>query len=289
MAQERESGNGAGHGAADSAVGAVGRDDPVSSAVAARDRSVIDMVEQAVRHSQVMLAYQAVVTTGQPDRPAFYEGLIRVLDATGRVIPARDFIDQIEVMETGRVIDCLALQNGLRMLAKYPDLRLSINMSARSIGYARWIRSLEKGLGADPTIAERLILEITESSAMQVPELVTGFMARFQRRGVGFALDNFGAGFTSFKFLKTFYFDILKIDGVFIRDIANDADNQVLTAAMMNIGRQFDMVTVAQNVERQADAAYLTALGIDCLQGYRFGAPSVRPPWLAPDLAQARA
>jgi len=172
MAQKRETGN-----------GAVGRDDPVSSAVAGRDRSVIDMVDQAVRHSQVMLAYQAIVTAGQPDRPAFYEGLIRVLDATGRVIPARDFIEQIEVMETGRVIDCLALQNGLRMLAKYPDLRLSINMSARSIGYARWMRILEKGLGADPTIAERLILEITESSAMQVPELVTGFMARFSKTG----------------------------------------------------------------------------------------------------------
>jgi len=278
MAQKRETDN-----------GAVGRDDPVSSAVAGRDRSVIDMVDQAVRHSQVMLAYQAIVTAGQPDRPAFYEGLIRVLDATGRVIPARDFIEQIEVMETGRVIDCLALQNGLRMLAKYPDLRLSINMSARSIGYARWMRILEKGLGADPTIAERLILEITESSAMQVPELVTGFMTRLQRSGVSFALDNFGAGFTSFKFLKTFYFDILKIDGTFIRDIANDADNQVLTAAMMNIGRQFDMVTVAQNVEKQADAAYLTALGIDCMQGYRFGAPTVRPPWLASDPERARA
>jgi len=277
MAQKRERGN-----------GAVGREDPVSRAVAGRDQSVIDMVDQAVRHKQVMLAYQPVVTAGEPDKPAFYEGLIRVLDATGRVIPARDFIEQIEVMETGRVIDCLALQNGLRMLAKYSELRLSINMSARSIGYARWMRILEKGLGADLTIAERLILEITESSAMQVPELVTGFMSRLQKTGASFALDNFGAGFTSFKFLKTFYFDILKIDGAFIRDIAIDADNQVLTAAIMNIGRQFDMVTVAQNVEKPADAAYLTALGIDCMQGYRFGAPTVRPPWLVPDPARAR-
>ena len=269
--------------------GAVGREDPVTRAVAGRDQSVIDMVDKAVRHAQVMLAYQPVVTVGSPDTPAFHEGLIRVLDATGRVIPARDFIAEIEVMETGRVIDCLALQTGLRILAKHPGLRLSINMSARSIGYARWTRLLEKGLHADPTIAERLILEITESSAMQVPELVTGFMARLQSTGVSFALDNFGAGFTSFKFLKTFYFDILKIDGAFIRGIATDADNQVLTAAMMNIARQFDMVTVAQNVETQADAAYLTALGIDCLQGYRFGAPTMRPPWLAANPERARA
>lgn len=266
-----------------------GLDSPVSYAVAARDRSTVEMVDQAVRHKQVMLAYQPVVTAGQPDKPAFYEGLIRVLDATGRVIPARDFIEQIEVMETGRVIDCLALETGLRMLADHPDLRLSINMSARSIGYARWMRVLDTGLEIDPTVAERLILEITESSAMQVPELVTGFMTGLQKKGVGFALDNFGAAFTSFKFLKTFYFDILKIDGAFIRDIASDIDNQVLTGALVTIGRQFDMVTVAQSVEKAADAAYLTALGIDCMQGYRFGAPSVHPPWLDTGHARARA
>ncbi|MEI4232194.1 EAL domain-containing protein [Roseovarius sp. D22-M7] len=269
--------------------GAVGHEDPVTRAVEARDRSTVEMVDQAVRHSQVMLAYQPVVTAGQPDTAAFYEGLIRVLDATGRVIPARDFIDQIEVMETGRVIDSLALEHGLRVLATHPGLRLSINMSARSIGYARWMRMLEKGLAADPTVPERLILEITETSAMQLPELVTGFMTRMQRKGVGFALDNFGAGFTSFKFLKTFYFDILKIDGAFIRDIASDTDNQVLTTALMTIGRQFDMVTVAQNVEKQADAAYLAGLGIDCMQGYRFGAPTVRPPWLVAEATRARA
>ena len=257
-----------------------GHDNPLNYAVSTRDRSVVEMVDQAVRHKQVMLAYQAVVTAGQPDKPAFYEGLIRVMDATGRVIPAREFINQIEVTETGRVIDCLALEKGLRTLHDYPDLRLSINMSARSIGYARWMRILNKGLSGDPTIAERLILEITESSAMLVPELVTGFMTELQRKGIGFALDDFGAGYTSFRFLKEFYFDILKIDGQFIRGIARDADNQVLTAALLSIGQQFDMVTVAESVEKPDDASYLTALGIDCLQGYYFGAPTVRPPWL---------
>ncbi|HAR52570.1 MAG TPA: EAL domain-containing protein, partial [Roseovarius nubinhibens] len=69
----------------------------------------------------------------------------------------------------------------------------------------------------DPTVAERLILEITESSAMVVPELVTGFMEKLQHKGVSFALDDFGAGYTSFRYLKQFYFDILKIDGQFIR------------------------------------------------------------------------
>lgn len=266
-----------------------GHDNPIAYAVSSRDRTVLDMVRQAVLHKQVLLAYQAVVPAGQQDRPAFYEGLIRVLDETGRVIPARDFIDAIEVTETGRIIDCLALEKGLRSLSDHPGLRLAINMSARSIGYARWMRTLRQGLDRDPTVAERLILEITESSAMLVPELVTGFMKELQRKGISFALDDFGSGYTSFRFLKDFYFDILKIDGQFIRGVATDADNQVLVAALVSIGQQFDMVTVAESVEKREDAAYLAALGIDCLQGYFFGAPTVRPPWLDTALDRASA
>ncbi|MET4101759.1 EAL domain-containing protein (putative c-di-GMP-specific phosphodiesterase class I) [Roseovarius sp. MBR-78] len=264
-----------------------GHDSPLNYAVTARDCSIIEMVEAAIRHKELLLAYQPVVTAGQPDRAAFYEGLIRITDPTGRVIPARDFIDQVETREAGRIIDCLALEKGLATLSEYPDLRLSINMSARSIGYHRWLRTLNKGLANDPTIAERLILEITESSAMLVPELVVGFMTELQAKGVGFALDDFGAGYTSFRFLKDFFFDILKIDGQFIRGIATNADNQVLAAALLSIGQQFDMVTVAESVERAEDAAYLTALGLDCLQGYYFGAPTVRPPWLDTGFAQA--
>ena len=266
-----------------------GHDNPLNYAISARDRSVIDMVDQAVRHKQVMLAYQPVVPTGQEGRPAFYEGLIRVMDETGRVIPAREFITEIETMETGRVIDCLALEKGMNTLQEFPDLRLSVNMSARSIGYPRWNRILKRGLGHDPTIAERLILEITESSAMLVPDLVVGFMDDLQRKGISFALDDFGAGFTSFRYLKEFYFDILKIDGQFIRGIATSPDNQVLTAALKSIAEQFDMVTVAENVEQPQDAAYLSTIGIDCMQGYYFGAPTINPPWLDTALGQASA
>jgi len=264
-----------------------GQQDPLSYAVSARDRSVIEMVDAAVRHKQVMLAFQPVVPAQQPERPAFYEGLIRVLDETGRIIPARDFIGTIETTETGRIVDCLALEKGLLTLAQYPDLRLAINMSARSIGYGRWMRSLKKGLARERTVGERLILEITESSAMVVPELVINFMGDLQAKGVSFALDDFGAGYTSFRYLREFLFDILKIDGQFIRGIATDPDNQVLTQALATIGRQFDMFTVAESVEKPDDARYLAEIGIDCLQGYYFGAPTVRPGWLVGEARQA--
>lgn len=256
-----------------------GEDTALNYAILQRDRSILTMVEQAVAHKQMVLAYQSVVPATDQSAPAFYEGLIRVLDDTGRIIPARDFMSAIETTETGRIIDCIALEKGLKMLSRQPDLRLSLNMSARSIGYPRWVRTLHRRLDSDPTLGERLILEITESSAMLVPELVIGFMQELQAKGVSFALDDFGSGFTSFRYLRDFFFDIVKIDGQFVRGIACNADNQVLTAALVSIANQFDMLTVAESVETAEDAGYLTALGVNCLQGYFFGAPTIRNPW----------
>lgn len=266
-----------------------GHENPLSFAIASRDTSIVDMVNRAVEHDQVMLAFQTVVPAADQSKPAFYEGLTRILDETGRVIPASSFIGAIEASETGRVIDCLALEKGISTLSEHPDLRLSINMSARSIGYNRWAQILQNGLNSDPTVAERLILEITESSAMLIPELVVSFMSEVQRTGITFALDDFGAGYTSFRYLKNFYFDILKIDGQFIRGIANEPDNQILTAALASIAEQFDMLTVAESVEKPDDAEYLVHLGIDCLQGFYFGAPTVNPPWIDAETAQATA
>jgi len=256
-----------------------GSDNPLSYAVEERDRDTMQMVYQAIQKRQVMLAYQAVIPTARPSEPAFWEGLIRVMDETGRVIPAREFIDAIEATELGRQIDCLALELGLQSLAHHPDLRLSINMSARSIGYPRWIDTLHRCLAGDPTIAERLILEITESSAMVVPDIVQVFMSDMQHKGICFALDDFGSGYTALRYLREFYFDILKIDGQFIKNIDKDPDNQVLAEAMISIGRHFEMFTVAEFVETREEAEFLAKIGVDCMQGYLFGAPTVRPKW----------
>lgn len=254
---------------------------PLAAAITERDRATLAMVAEAVARKRVLLAYQPIVQARSTESIAFHEGLIRILDDTGRIIPARDFIDAIEVRELGREVDCLALEAGLAALAEHPGLRLSINMSARSIGYPRWVRTLDAGLSRDPTVGERLILEITESSAMLVPEIVIAFMDEAQARGVSFALDDFGAGYTAFRYLKDFFFDIIKIDGQFIRGINADPANQVLTQALVSIAGHFDMFTVAESVETVEEARFLIGAGVDCLQGYFFGAPTVRPAWRA--------
>ena len=257
-----------------------GAESPLDFAVTERDRDILAMVAEALRRKRAMLAYQPIVQAGRQDRPAIWEGLIRIQDVTGRTIPARDFITQVETHEIGREIDVLALELGLAALAEEPALRLAINMSARSIGYPRWMAALNRGLALDRTCAERLILEITESSAMMMPDTVRVFMEDLHLRGVCFALDDFGAGYTAFRYFRDFDFDILKIDGQFIRGIARTPDNQVLCRALISIARHFEMFTVAEFVETVDDAMWLTANGIDCMQGYAFGAPTLNPGWL---------
>ena len=251
----------------------------LDTAAALRDRDILTIAEDAIENRSVKLAYQPVVQATHQGQVAFYEGLIRVIEPTGRIIPAGQFIEAVEERESGRILDCLALEHGLRVLSRNPQIRLAINLSARSIGYPKWRKVLQRGLARDETVAERLILEITEASAMLVPELVVQAMRDLQSAGISFALDDFGAGYTALRYLKEFQFDILKIDGQFIRNIASDADNQVLTRAIVAIAQQFDMFTVAEFVETAPDAHALAQLGIDCLQGYYFGAPTVHPPW----------
>jgi EAL domain-containing protein (putative c-di-GMP-specific phosphodiesterase class I) len=258
-----------------------GQDSPLAVAMEAQSADALAMVRAAVARRRVLLAFQPVVRSARPREVAFHEGLIRVLDETGRIIPARDFIGAVETSELGRVLDSLALEIGLATLADQPGLRLAINMSARSIGYPRWTETLRRGLAEDPTAGERLILEITEASAMVMPDITVHFMRSLRREGISFALDDFGSGYTSFRYLREFFFDAVKIDGQFVRRIESDPDNQCLTRALVTIAEHFDMFTVAEAVETAEEAACLAALGVDCQQGYFHGAPTTRPAWVA--------
>lgn len=256
---------------------------PLSMMVSAQDRDTSEMVRNALEKKHVLLAFQPIMQAKDPGKVAFFEGLIRVLDQKGRIIPARDFINVVEDDKMGRILDTLALEKGLQALATEPSLRLSINMSAKTIGCAHWNQTLLRGLRNDPTAGERLIIEISEQTAIMVPDIVYTFMRDVQLKGVSFALDDFGAGHSSFNFLKDFSFDILKIDGSFVHDIHADADKQVITQAIIAMARALEMFTVAGYVEDHNDAEVLIDLGADCLQGYYFGAPTITPYWVKAD------
>ena len=247
--------------------------DPLHFAMASCDADVLTLVREALAAKRAKLAFQPIVTAGPQGCVAFYEGLIRVMDQSGRVIPAAQFMPVIEKTDLGRQVDCVTLDLALSLLRKKPNLRLSINLSARSIGDGQWRRILEKGLTESGALGDRLIFEISETSVMMLHEIVIRFMAEMQPRGVAFALDGFGAGLTAFRHLKDFFFDLVKIDKGFIHGIADDPDNQVLAEALINVAQQFEMLVVADGVETPQEAALLGQMGADCMQGYLYGVP----------------
>ncbi|PRY93635.1 EAL domain-containing protein (putative c-di-GMP-specific phosphodiesterase class I) [Hasllibacter halocynthiae] len=252
---------------------------PLAVADAARSHGILDLVAQAVAARHVALAFQPVRRADErTGPPAFHEALVRVIDPAGRVVPARDFIDRIERTETGRRVDVLALEMGLAALRSDPGLALSVNLSARSIGYRPWTAALEAGTAADPASAERLILEIEERSALAMREVIAPFAAHWQQAGVCFALDGFGAGATDLRGVRDLGFDLVKIDGRASRGVAADPEARVLARALQGVAARFGMLSVAQGVEAEEDAEVLAAMGVDCVQGFLAGPPVLGRP-----------
>jgi EAL domain-containing protein (putative c-di-GMP-specific phosphodiesterase class I) len=254
---------------------------PLGVAISAGDRETIAMVKEAVRTKRLRLAYQPVVLSRDPGRVAFHEGLIRVQEPNGRIIPAKDFIDAVEGIELGREIDCAALDFGLMTLAKHRDLRISINMSARSIGYRPWIEMLRRAIVDNPRLGSNLILEINEASALQVPDVLKPFMTEMRKLGIVFALDDFGAGMTSVRLLQEMGFEIAKIDGSLVKNVDRLPQIQAAARAAIAMAQELGMYIVAEAVETEGEAQWLREAGVGCLQGYLFGPPTVTPDFRA--------
>jgi EAL domain-containing protein (putative c-di-GMP-specific phosphodiesterase class I) len=140
---------------------------------------------------------------------------------------------------------------------------------------------LRKALRERPGLGHNLILEINETSAMQVPDVLRPFMDEMRSHGIVFALDDFGAGMISLRLLHELRFEIAKIDGELVRNVDSSADGQVVTRAAIALAQEMGMYVSAEAVETQGEANWLRAAGVGCLQGYLFGPPTVTPDFRA--------
>jgi len=254
---------------------------PLDAAISAEDRETLDTVALALRERRMRLAFQPVVYAADPAIIGFFECYIRLLNLRDQVIPARDFMGAVEQRELGREIDCAALRMGLMAMQRNPQIRLSVNLSARSVGYQPWVTILRKALREAPQLGRNLILEISEASAMQVPDVLKPFMAQMRAHGIVFALDDFGAGKTSLRLLHELRFEIAKIDGVLVREVDRSPDQQTMARAAAGLARDLGMYVVAEEVETEGEANWLRDAGVGCMQGYLFGAPTVTPDFRA--------
>jgi diguanylate cyclase (GGDEF)-like protein len=228
----------------------------------------------AIERNELVLYYQPRVTSGE-HHCVGAEALVRWQHPQwGLVNPAR-FIPVAE--ETGLIIPIGAwvLRTAMEQLAQwqqsYPHLQISVNLSAREFRDAGLLERLQAAVAL--LHSGRLEVEVTESLVMHNMELAQALLARIRAHGISISLDDFGTGFSSLAYLKTFPLDVLKIDQSFVRGLESDAQDRAIVKTIVDLAKNLGLHTVAEGVETRAQATLLHALGVDELQGYLFAQP----------------
>lgn len=205
--------------------------------------------------------------------PEIYECLLRLHKEDGSIVSAGDFIPTSEQIGLSHLIDQRTLELSVDLLRSHPHLKIAMNVSGLTSVDTEWLRSLRELTDGQRDITRRMIVEITETAAIEDLEHSEHFVDSLKDMGCKVAIDDFGAGYTSFKNLKRLNVDMLKIDGAFVKNLLFDDDDQVFINTMVEIARTFKIKTVAEWVADVETARILTDAGIDYLQGYFYGQP----------------
>jgi EAL domain-containing protein (putative c-di-GMP-specific phosphodiesterase class I) len=203
-----------------------------------------------------------------------YEALLRMIGTDGSTIAPAAFLYVAERFDQIHAIDRWVIEHAIALLADIPpDRALEINLSGRSLGdpsLAAHIGTVITAHGADPS---RLIFEITETAAIENIHRAQEFVNELTALGCRFALDDFGAGFGSFQYLKHLPFTYLKIDGEFIRGLLRSRTDQLVVKALVGVARGLGRLTIAEFVGDEETVGMLRSFGVDYAQGYELGRP----------------
>jgi diguanylate cyclase (GGDEF)-like protein len=244
-----------------------------------------DDIVAALNERRIFLAYETIVSAADR-RPAFYECLMRIRRTDGGLIAANEIIPAAERLGLVRLLDYRVLELVVEEMIAAPALQASFNVSPASTTDPDWWAGLGTLLRSHSGVSERLTVEITESAAILDIEETRGFVTRVKDLGCRIAIDDFGAGYTSFRNLRKLGVDIVKIDGAFIQDILRSEDDRAFVRTLIDLAKRLKLVTVAEWVQDEQAAKLLQGWGCDYLQGALFGLAAIERPWIA-GLAQA--
>jgi diguanylate cyclase (GGDEF)-like protein len=238
-----------------------------------------DEIVAALNDRRIALAFEPVTDAKSRD-VAFYECLMRVSRADGSIAQANEIIPVAERVGLMRMLDYRVLELVVGELGAAPTLRASVNVSPASAVDPDWWAGLGALLRANSGAAERLIIEITETAAIQDLDDARGFVTRVKDLGCRIAIDDFGAGHTSFRNLRKLGVDIIKIDGAFVQNIMKSSDDRAFAQTLVDLSRRLGLKTVAEWVQDETAAQLLRDWGCDYLQGALMGLASAERPWL---------
>lgn len=239
-----------------------------------RNRAIGATVQSALRQDRLLFAYQPVVcaATGAVD---YFECLLRLRDAERGLVPCGEFVAAIEQVGLIGLIDHYVLGKVIEELAADPEIKLGFNVSALTARDRSWLRSLLLLLRRNPGLAGRLVVEITETAAVDDLAETVRFVDALRHAGCRVAIDDFGAGHTTLRHLQVLAVDTVKIDGGFVRDLPARRESRVFLRHLLGLTRSFGFSTIAECVETAEEAELLRAEGIGFMQGFYFGRPAI--------------
>jgi EAL domain-containing protein (putative c-di-GMP-specific phosphodiesterase class I) len=233
-------------------------------------------LRHALAQDLFVLHYQPIVSLDD-GRVAHHEALVRLADEpSGGLVAPASFLPAAERYGLIREIDRMVLDKVAALLGS-PDgegQTIAMNLSAVSLTDRDMLAHVQRGLarhGVDPS---RLVIEVTETASISDMQRARDFCAGVQRLGCAVALDDFGAGFGSFHYLKHLPFRYLKIDGAFIRGLAGSPHDQLVVKALVGLVRGMGQRTIAEFVGDDTTLRLLRELGVDYAQGFAVGRPA---------------
>jgi diguanylate cyclase (GGDEF)-like protein/PAS domain S-box-containing protein len=259
-----------------------GRDRVVAHEPKGRDetderRAWTERVRQATERGLFVLTSQPILDLSS-DQTTQHEVLLRMReDGGGGLVAPGEFLETAERFGLIGDIDRWVTQQAVRLIASHGaegrELTLEVNLSGNTMGDARFLDEVKKEITSSGIDPARLIFEITETAAVADIEQARLFAQRLAKIGCGVALDDFGAGYASFFYLKNLPIDYLKIDGEFIKELPNSRTDQLIVKALVDVCTGLGIKTVAEFVGDEQTLAMVRELGVDFAQGYHLGKP----------------
>ena len=243
------------------------------------DMQLVAEIQQAIDEDGFDLLAQGISSLQKPDDQSRYEVLLRMADNDGMRVPTKALFSAAERYRMMPQIDRWVVSKTIAKLAEAREFiegrgaMFSINLSGQSLGDDEILEFIEEELAQSGLPAECLAFEITESAAVSNLAKAQRFIDRLRELGCSIALDDFGAGLSSFAYLKNFKVNMLKIDGGFIRDITENRISESMVAAITQVAKVMDLQTVAEYVENEETLELLASLGVDYAQGHQIGKP----------------
>lgn len=230
-------------------------------------------LRRAVSDGGLTLAYQPIVES-DTRRPLGFEALARWTDSDGTLIPPSEFIPVAE--ETGLIVQIgeFVVRRACMDAMSWPShLHVAVNLSAVQFRRKGLVETVRGALEASGLPGERLELEVTETLLMDNRQEALRLLNELKDLGVRISMDDFGTGYSALSYLQSFPFDKIKIDRVFVTDLARNPQNESIVRAVAAMGRSLRMRVVAEGVETDHEADILSKLDCDEIQGYLIARP----------------